>query len=339
MMQMPSQIHLQAMLVDSFGRPINYLRWAVTDRCNLRCTYCMPNENMVFSPRSELLSLEEMTSLIEVFEELGIEKIRITGGEPFMRKDIMKFIERIAESKHIKSWFITTNGVLMEPFIPQLKALGISGVNLSLDTLEADQFLKLTKRNDFHKVWSALESMLKNNIKVKINTVIQKGVNDRELVAMAQLAKTYPVDVRFIEFMPFNGGQFNSSDFLSEETMINEISKNIDLVPRERMHGDTSRQFDSPGYLGTIGTIAAFTRNFCGSCNRLRIDAKGQLRNCLYGQSKDEIKALIRAGARKESIAKVIKTQINQKPKDGFAAEQTALKSSEISESMSTIGG
>ena len=299
----------------------------------------MPSENMVFSPRSELLSLEEMIQLVGVFEHLGIDKIRITGGEPFMRKNILHFFERLHQSEQIKNWYITTNGVLMLPHVAKLKELGVSGVNLSLDTLKSDRFLSLTKRDDFQKVWSAFESLIDHGIQVKINAVIQKGINEDELIDMALLAKEYPVQVRFIEFMPFNGGLFDQNDFISEKAMIETLSEKLSLTPIQREFGDTSQQFHSEGFQGTVGTIAAFTRNFCGSCNRLRIDAKGQLRNCLYGQSKDTLKGLLRSGASNSDIAKAILGEVKAKPKDGFEAEKQQTDYKDIHESMSTIGG
>lgn len=299
----------------------------------------MPSENMVFSPRHELLTLEEMAQLLTVFESLGIEKVRITGGEPFMRKNIMQFLEQLSESKQIKDWHITTNGVLMLPHIPRLKLLGISGVNLSLDTLQRDRFQQMTRRDDFQTVWSALESLIEHGISVKINAVVQKGVNDDELVAMAALAKDYPIEMRFIEFMPFNGGNFDTSDFLSESDMIDKLSQHYQLNPVVRKHGDTAQRFTIDGFKGSIGTIAAFTRSFCGSCNRLRIDAKGQLRNCLYGQSEDVLKSILRSGSTTEDIEKEIKAVIERKPKDGLVAENQVAAKDGIHESMSTIGG
>ena len=286
-----------------------------------------------------MLSLEEMIQLIGVFETLGIDKIRITGGEPFMRKNILHFFEHLAQSETIKNWYITTNGVLIHQHIPKLKEMGISGVNLSLDTLQADRFLKLTKRDDFNKVWTAFESLMDHDIPVKINAVIQKGINDDELVAMANLAAKYPIEVRFIEFMPFNGGKFNKADFISENAMIQTLKQNFDLSFIKRGFGDTSQQFFAPEFKGTVGTIAAYTRNFCGSCNRLRIDAKGQLRNCLYGQSKDTIKDLLRSGASNQNIAKAILNEVHLKPKDGFEAEKLSSSKEINHESMSTIGG
>ncbi|MGB1032842.1 MAG: cyclic pyranopterin phosphate synthase MoaA, partial [Flavobacteriales bacterium] len=162
---------------------------------------------------------------------------------------------------------------------------------------------------------------------------------DDELVAMANLAKMYPIEVRFIEFMPFNGGQFNKADFISEKAMIQTLEKEFDLSSMKREFGDTSQQFSSPDFKGTVGTIAAYTRNFCGACNRLRIDAKGQLRNCLYGQSKDTLKNLLRSGASNESIAQAILNEVHHKPKDGFEAEKLSTSQDIIHESMSTIGG
>ena len=194
-------------LYDNHGRIINYVRLAVTDRCNLRCFYCMPEEGIDFVPRQVLMSYEEMLRMMRAMAKVGIEKVRITGGEPFVRKDLMLLLRGLAETEGIKTINLTTNGTLTAPFVPELKALGIKSVNLSLDTLDPKRFYEVTRRDEFHKVWKTFELLLKHDIPVKINSVVMEGKNDVDLIPMVELTRQYPVSVRFIEEMPFNGGE------------------------------------------------------------------------------------------------------------------------------------
>lgn len=193
------------MLRDKFGREINYLRLAVVDRCNLRCHYCMPEKGLEWLKQKDLMTDDEMFRICEVFTDLGITKIRITGGEPFVRKNCIQFIQRISEIEGLNEITLTTNGLLTETFIPQLKASGVKTVNLSLDTLNPEKFYKITRRNSFDKVMKTLDALLKSDIKVKINAVIMENENIDDIIPLVLLSENLPVDVRFIEEMPFNG--------------------------------------------------------------------------------------------------------------------------------------
>ena len=191
---------------DSFDRTIDYVRIAVTDRCNLRCFYCMPAEGIPYEPKAHLLSYEEITRLLGVLGGLGFQKVRFTGGEPFLRKDFMQLLENTAALDEFKSIHITSNGTLLQKHVPKLKELGITKINLSIDSLDKERFHKITRRDDFEKVMQTFHMLVDNGFKIKLNAVIMKGINTQDIIPLAELAKDYPVDVRFIEEMPFNGG-------------------------------------------------------------------------------------------------------------------------------------
>ncbi len=327
------------MLKDQYGRTIDYVRWSVTDRCNLRCTYCMPEENMQFVDRKDLLSFEEMEQMLRVFESVGIRKIRFTGGEPFMRKDIMHFFERVAQSASVQEWHLTSNGTLLRQHLKTLKTLGISGINISLDTLSAQRFEKMTKRNQFHEVERCIHEIIELGIPLKINTVVQANANFDELKNLALLSKTQPLDVRFIEYMPFNGNAATRRDFVSAKDILVELKKHFELRPIEQTHGATSQDYLVEGFSGKIGIIAAHTRSFCGSCNRLRISAKGNTQTCLYGVENQSLGKLIKTKASDQELIEMLHDLITKKPQNGFEAEAEMLRLTGEHKSMSAIGG
>jgi len=322
------------MLKDNHQRTINYVRLAVTDRCNLRCTYCMP-ENMQFLERAALLSYEEIVRLMQVLTDAGISKIRITGGEPFLRKDLMLLLEQLAPMANIS---ITTNGVLTAPFIPALKNLGIRQVNLSLDTLRAERFFKITRRDQFSAVQQTLESLLAHDMEVKINMVVMDGVNTDELGDFAALTRNHPVAVRFIEEMPFNGqGNRFSGINWNYLRILDAIRTQYPLEKITDAPHSTSLNYHIPGHRGSIGVIPAYSRTFCGSCNRIRVTPTGGLKTCLYGDDVLNVKDLLREGASDIELLEHLQAALQHRAKDGFeaAASNTHTKP----ESMSVIGG
>ena len=328
------------MLIDNHGRIINYVRLAVTDRCNLRCTYCMPERGIQFLPRNDLLSYEEMLRMTRIFAELGVEKIRITGGEPFVRRDIMPFIRQLSKTEGINKIVLTTNGTLTEPFIPELKKCGVSSVNLSLDSLDAKRFYEVTRRDEFDKVWASFLKFLEYDIKVKINTVVMSGKNDADIVSLVELTKKYPVSVRFIEEMPFNGvGNHDSSDnFWSWQKILQRIKTHfpsLEKIPDEPH--STSYNYAIEGHQGTVGIIAAYSRTFCGTCNRLRVTPQGDLRTCLYDSGVFNLRDLMRQTKDDERVKVAIREAVAHRAKDGFEAEKN--RKFEVHESMTTIGG
>ncbi|MTI22322.1 GTP 3',8-cyclase MoaA [Fulvivirga sp. RKSG066] len=326
-------------LVDNWGRPINYLRLAITDRCNLRCFYCMPEEGIKYLPKQALLTYEEMERLVSIFCQLGIEKIRITGGEPFVRKDLVPFLYRLAETEGLQTINITTNGLLTAQYLDDLKQIGVKSVNLSLDTLDQDRFKQITRRDEFEKVYETLIKLVDHGFDTKINMVVMPGKNIEDILPMAALSLKMPVSVRFIEEMPFNGSTTDHYDLpWSSSRIIKEIEKEFPLQKITDPKHATASHYKIPGSLGNVGVIAAYTRTFCGSCNRVRLTAQGELRTCLYANHGLDLKTLLRADQSDQEISQAIINAINNRHKDGFEAEKSR-NFSDNWESMSTIGG
>lgn len=327
-------------LYDNHGRPINYLRLAVTDRCNLRCFYCMPEEGIKYLPKKELLTFEEIERLIAIVASLGISKIRLTGGEPFVRTDLMALIKKIKQVDGIEELHLTTNGILTAPHISELKSLGIGSINLSLDTLDRDRFFKITRRDEFVSTWKTFESLMKHDISVKINAVVMEGKNIEDLIPMVELTRNYPISVRFIEEMPFNG-EGNHYPVLT--WTYKKIAAHLEahfgkLVRMSDPNNSTAYHYQVPGYVGNIGVIAAFSRTFCGTCNRIRVTAQGVLKTCLYDDGVLNIKTLFRTGASDDEVIQELMHAFSHRAKDGFEAEAKRTLYPAI-ESMSTIGG
>lgn len=328
-------------LFDNHNRPINYLRLAVTDRCNLRCFYCMPEEGIHYLLRKELLTFEEIHRLVSLMASMGITKVRLTGGEPFVRTDLMKLIRSIVEIPGIQDLHLTTNGILTSAFIPELKKLGIASVNLSLDTLDRERFKTITRRDEFEPVMKTLDQLLKQEIPVKINAVVMDGKNTDDILPLIELTRNHKVDVRFIEEMPFNGEG-------SHYPVLNWTYKKIVRYIQEHHPGlqkihdaanSTSYNYTIPGYTGTIGVIAAFSRTFCGTCNRIRLTAQGVLKTCLYDNGVLDIKTLLRSGATDDEIREKLLYAFRHRAQDGFEAEAKRSDHLPVHESMSTIGG
>lgn len=326
------------MLIDNHGRTINYLRLAVTDRCNLRCFYCMPENGIKYVNRKDLLTFEEMERLVHVFSELGVSKLRITGGEPFVRKGIMEFLEKAASIKKLEEINITTNGTFTADKVNELQSLGIKSVNLSLDSLNKQRFFDITRRDEFNNVMKTFDRLLQSTIKVKINMVVMDGRNIDDLLPMVELTKNKQVDVRFIEEMPFNGteGQGNATIWPASK-ILSHIKKKYELEKMVDPPNSTSSNYQPMGHQGNIGIIAAYTRSFCGSCNRIRLTPQGVLRTCLYSNLGVNFRDLMRAGASDQEIGDQLKRTIGKRAKDGFEAEK--LRDNSVSESMATIGG
>lgn len=326
-------------LFDNHNRPINYVRLAVTDRCNLRCFYCMPEEGIKYMPKKALLTYEEIERLMLVLAEMGISKVRLTGGEPFVRTDLMQLINRISTIEGIKDIHLTTNGILTRPHIPELKKIGIASVNLSLDTLDKVRFKEITRRDEFDKTWETFMKLVESEIPVKINAVVMDGKNTEDIVPLVELTKNFPVSVRFIEEMPFNGEGSHYPILKWSYKKILEHIKQVypDIKKIQDGPNSTASHYQVPGFQGDIGIIAAFSRTFCGTCNRIRITAQGTLKTCLYDQGVLDIKSLMRSGAGDDEIKSALLSAFQSRPKDGFEAER--LRGKVVTESMSTIGG
>jgi molybdenum cofactor biosynthesis protein A len=328
------------MLIDNHGREINYLRLAVTDRCNLRCFYCMPENGIKYMNRKDLLSFEEMTRLIRIFGDLGVSKIRITGGEPFVRKGIMSFLKGVSELATIKEINITTNGTFTVEQIPALEKMGIKSVNLSLDSLDNQRFFDITRRDLFDQVMTTYRKLVDSKIRVKTNMVVMDGRNIEDIYPMLELTKHDDVSVRFIEEMPFNGteGQGNATIWPAKKIMtyIEEKYTHEKMVD---LPASTSLNYKIPGYIGSFGIIPAYTRTFCGSCNRIRLTPQGTLRTCLYGEGQVNFRDFIRGGVTDEVLGDHLIKVVGKRAKDGFEAEKSRSATLPASESMATIGG
>ncbi|RFZ94093.1 GTP 3',8-cyclase MoaA [Mucilaginibacter conchicola] len=328
------------MLLDNHGRKISYLRLAVTDKCNLRCFYCMPEQGLDWLSRKKLMSYNEMLRMCRVMLSMGIEKIRITGGEPFVRKDMMQLLTAISGLDGLKELTITTNGVLTAPYIADLKKIGIRSINLSLDTLDAGRFFAITRRDEFSAVLDTLQELLKQDFDMKINTVVMAGKNTQDIIPLVELTKELPVSVRFIEEMPFNGDGHQHSgiawDYVRIFDEIRQAYPSIQKIPDPQF--STAYNYQIPGHQGSIGIIAAYSRTFCGTCNRVRVTPNGMLKNCLYDDGVLNIKDLMRLGMSDAELTSTLKRAFSTREKDGWQAEQKRLENP-ASESMATIGG
>jgi len=300
----------------------------------------MPAEGIVYEPQVHLLSYEEITRLLHILGGIGFKKVRFTGGEPFLRKDFIKLLENTAELEAFKSIHITSNGTLLQKHIEKLKSLNITKINLSIDSLDNKRFHKITRRNDFDKVMQTFHKLIDNGFRVKLNAVIMKGINTQDIIPLAELAKNHPVDVRFIEEMPFNGGYKPNLEMYSARDINADLKahySNLKKLPSK--HGDTASLLSVPGYKGNIGVIAAFSRTFCTSCNRLRISAKGEIKSCLYDDGVFNIRDYMRSGASDEELTAKFSEIIRLKPKNGFEAEKMRKAPKKAMQSMSSIGG
>jgi len=328
-------------IFDNHGRPISYLRLAVTDRCNLRCFYCMPENGIKYLPKNELLTYEEMERLVKLLVEMGINKLRITGGEPFVRQDLIKFIENISAINGLKQIAITTNGVLTLPYLKTLKELGIRKINLSLDSIDKTRFQKITRRDEFDKVMETLEQLIINDFDIKINCVVMQEENIEDIIPLLNLMKENSLGVRFIEEMPFNGegSKYNKLrwDHLKILKHISATYPNI--YKQESEPSSTSVNYKIPTFKGSFGIIPAFSRTFCGTCNRIRITAQGTLKTCLYDDGVLDLKHLLRSGYSDTMISEKLINVFSHRSKNGFEAESHRLNGKPITESMSTIGG
>ncbi len=328
-------------LTDKFGRQISYLRLAVTDRCNLRCQYCMPARGIDIVDRKELLTYKEMYRITRVLSELGVNKVRLTGGEPFVRKDFVKFLEMLSFNDQLDEINITTNGALISKHISKLETLNIGTINLSIDSLNRENFAKITRRDVFDEVYKTLESLEESSLQLKLNVVVQSGVNTHELLDFVGLTKHKNFAVRFIEEMPFNGtGKRATKENWNYTKIIDHIETHYATIHPIKSHkSSTSKNFKVEGYQGSFGIIPAFTRTICGDCNRIRITATGLFKNCLFDEGVFNVRDFIRQGASNDDLKQLFLSIVKEKPENGFVAEANRKRNKNVSESMSTIGG
>ncbi len=326
------------MLTDTYNRIHNYLRISITDNCNLRCFYCMPEESYAFMPNQQLMQAEEIMQLAKLFVAQGVNKIRLTGGEPLVRKDAKEII-RLLGSLGVELT-ITTNGTRLHHFVDDLEAAGVRSVNISLDTLQKDRFYLLTRRDQFDIVKENIELLLNRNFKVKVNVVVVKGVNDAELLDFIEWTKHTPVHIRFIEFMPFDGNQWKSDKLVTWKEMLEIISKQYEITPLENLPNDTCKKYMAEGHKGTFAVISTMSSPFCSGCNRIRLTADGKIKNCLFSEEETDLLTALRRG---EDVLSLIEQSIVSKHKElgGQFSKQFELIDANTlhNRSMIAIGG
>lgn len=289
-------------LTDTFDRQHDYLRISLTERCNLRCVYCMPEEGVPLSPPRELLTTPEIVMLSSVFVSQGVNKIRLTGGEPTIRKDILPLMQQIGALRPhgLRELCLTTNGIALHRKLEGMVEAGLTGVNLSLDTLDPWQFQIMTRRKGFDAVMKSIERVFELNrhgagVKLKINAVVMRGINDREIIPFVEMTREKDIEVRFIEYMPFDGNKWNEGKMFSYAEMLDRIREEFPGLEKVRGHkNDTSKTYRIPGFMGKIGFITSMTHNFCGTCNRLRITSDGNLKVCLFGNAEVSLRDILR---------------------------------------------
>lgn len=326
------------LLEDRFKRRLNYLRVSVTDRCNLRCIYCVPQESRPHLDHAEILRYEEILRVVRIGVSLGIDKIRITGGEPLVRKGLMPFLQQLQGIDGIREVTLTTNAVLVGPFLKTLRAHGIRRLNISLDTLRRERFARLTGRDRFEQVWANVQQALQLGFRpLKINVVAMQGINDDEFESLAALTRDQPLQIRFIEYMPMGNPRLKHNPFVSNEEVRRRIAPLGKLTPIDRGPEDgPADRFRLPNAEGEIGFISPRTHHFCGDCNRLRLTASGKLRPCLLSDSELDIKALLRRGAGDRALAEVFAQAARAKPSRHHLGEVCALS---VDSQMNAIGG
>ncbi|XP_037260984.1 molybdenum cofactor biosynthesis protein 1 isoform X3 [Falco rusticolus] len=306
-----------AFLTDSFGRQHNYLRISLTEKCNLRCQYCMPEEGVQLTPKSELLTAQEIITLARLFVKEGVEKIRLTGGEPLIRPDVVDIVGQLYKLEGLKTIAVTTNGINLTRLLPRLKEAGLNAINISLDTLVPAKFEFIVRRKGFHKVMEGIHKATELGYRpVKVNCVVMRGFNEDELLSFVDFTKDLPLDVRFIEYMPFDGNKWNFKKMVSYKEMLDTIKQRwpeLEKLPCET--SSTAKSFKVPHFQGQISFITSMSEHFCGSCNRLRITADGNLKVCLFGSSEVSLRDHLRSGASEEELVQIIGAAVGRKKK------------------------
>jgi GTP 3',8-cyclase len=307
------------LLVDPHNRRINYLRISITDRCNLRCRYCMPKEGISQFGPSEILSYEEILRIARLAVKMGINKVRLTGGEPLVRKDVTHLIRELSRLEGVRDLSMTTNALLLADFAAQLSRAGLKRVNISMDSLQPEKYREITRGGDLKRVWNGIEAARAAGISpLKINVVAMAGFNDLEIEDFARLTRREPFQVRFIEYMPIGlSSEWKPEHCVSCGEMKSRIEKIAPLVPLKEGgngHGGPARLFKFPGAPGEIGFISPVSDHFCGSCNRLRLTADGKLKTCLFSEELTDLKPLLRSGAGDDELADKLGETLRHKP-------------------------
>ncbi len=324
---------------DQFGRSIDYLRISVTDKCNLRCAYCMPVEGLPWIPRADLLSYEEIAEVVSQMAGLGLRRVRLTGGEPLVRKDLPDLVSLIRGVEAIEEISLSTNAVLLDGFAEDLRAAGVDRLNISLDTLRRERFAELGRRPDrfFDATMVGIAAAERAGFSpLKINVVVMRGFNDDELEDFAALTRERPWHVRFIELMPTEDNLFLSDRFISADELLGRLHAQADLEPVEGPVGNgPATYFRLPDARGTVGVITPLSHNYCNKCNRMRLTADGRLRTCLFGTHEVDLKGPLRETG---SVTAAVAEALAGKPERHFLRIGTASGSGGLS-ALSQVGG
>lgn len=324
------------MPIDKYNRKIDYLRISVTDRCNLRCIYCMPECGIVNKSHEEMLSFEEIIEIVKAGACLGIDKIRLTGGEPLVRKDLVRLIESLNMIKSLKDISLTTNGILLKEFVIDLKKAGLKRINISLDSLRQERYNVITRGGNLGDIWRGINQALKAGFSlIKINVLLLNGIKKEEIIEFLKLSIESPLHIRFLEFMPINSF-YNNKDFISCQEVI-DIAKKISLIEEVNIYGNgPAKTYRFKNALGSFGLITPMSNKFCSTCNRLRLTSDGFLKVCLHSDIKINLRDPLREGTDKEGLIKLIKFAVEKKPQEHYLDSNTVTSSEYL---MCQIGG
>ncbi|XP_039289085.1 molybdenum cofactor biosynthesis protein 1 isoform X3 [Nilaparvata lugens] len=317
--QLEDQTTVSPNLTDTFGRQHTYLRISLTERCNLRCQYCMPEDGVQLTNKSHLLTTDELIKLADLFVRQGVNKIRLTGGEPTVHKDIINITKRLRSLDGLDSIAITTNGITLTHHLVELQRAGIDHINISLDTLNPDRYEKVTRRS--HRGWKRVIAGIDLAIQlgyspVKVNCVVMRGFNEDEIVDFVSFTEDRAVDVRFIEYMPFTGNKWCDTKMFSYKEMLDVITNKFPTLETMENHpNDTSKAYKVPGFKGQIGFITSMSNHFCGTCNRLRLMADGSLKVCLFGNAEISLRDALRSGCSEDDLLALIGAAVKRKKK------------------------
>jgi len=318
-------------LIDQYQRVHDYLRISLTDKCNFRCLYCMPDENMQFWPQERLMQTEEIIAIARLFVSLGVRKIRLTGGEPLVRKDAPAIITALAQLPIELT--MTTNGVLLDQCLDVLVAAGVRSLNVSLDTLDREKFAVLTRRDQFERVWQNIQLLLQAGLHTKINVVLLRGVNDAEILDFVELTRYLPLHIRFIEFMPFVQNAWNENKVVPFQEILERITNQFEIEKLSDAPNDTAKKFKVAGFAGTFAVITTVSDLFCAGCNRMRLTADGKMKNCLFSNTETDLLTPFR---QKEDITPLIFQSVwDKRPTRGTFDDTVML----TDRSMILIGG
>jgi GTP 3',8-cyclase len=324
------------LLVDSFGRKHTYLRISVTDRCNLRCTYCMPHEGMIWKKREELLTYEEILRLGKIFAAMGIAKIRLTGGEPMVRKDLTFLVRELSKIDGLETLAMTTNATLLAEHAADLKASGLQALNISLDTFKSERFRAIARTDDLNRVMAGIEMAIECGFEcLKLNTVVMAGVNDDEILDFVAFAQTNKINARFIEYMPFKDNHWSQNQVVTFKEMKAKIEEHYRLIPKVSEASAVAKDFFIEGG-GQVSFITSMSESFCSTCNRLRLTADGSVKSCLFYPAEINLRDAIRSGASDLELRGMILYCLTQKPEAHPPAEEIAAADNRA---MIEIGG